>query len=125
MERKVRCFELMTESGRILFRLYVVESEAAPENGPENPSGRKKTPAEEKNRGNPPDSGPAMTDAQKRYLFRILADQGIEGDKAYARLKEIFQVETLKEVSKLEASRGIERLLEEGAKGGDGHGSPF
>ena len=57
-----------------------------------------------------------MTDSQKRLLFRILADQGIEGDKAHQHLKSIFQVNSLKEVTKLEASRGIEKLLSD-AKG--------
>jgi len=47
-------------------------------------------------------------------------ERGIEGDKAYERLKELFQVDTLKEVTKLEASRGIESLLSEGKGGADG-----
>ena len=54
-----------------------------------------------------------MTDAQKRYLFRILADRGCEGDQAHAHLKKLFGVELLKDVTKLEASRGIEKLLEQ------------
>lgn len=60
---------------------------------------------------------PPMTDAQKRLLFRLLANQGLEGDKAHEHLKELFQVKSLKEVTKLEASRGIEKLLDQ-AKGG-------
>jgi hypothetical protein len=60
-----------------------------------------------------------MTDAQKRYLFRLMADKGIEGDRAHQRLRELFQVDSLKEVSKLEASKMIERLLEEGKGGAD------
>jgi len=58
-----------------------------------------------------------MTDAQKRHLFRILAEHGIEGGEAHHKLKDIFQVDSLKEVTKLEASKMIERLLEE-IKGG-------
>ncbi len=58
-----------------------------------------------------------MTEAQKRFLFRLLAERGIEGDKAYEHLKKLFEVEALKNVSKLEASRRIESLLED-AKGG-------
>ncbi len=59
-----------------------------------------------------------MTDAQKRYLFRILADQGKEGEDAHEYLKtKVFQVESLKEVTRLEASQAIERLLAE-SKGG-------
>lgn len=61
-----------------------------------------------------------MTDAQKRYLFRLLADQGKEGEEAHEHLKnKIFQVSSLKEVTKLEASQAIERLLSE-QKGGAG-----
>ena len=51
-----------------------------------------------------------MTDAQKRYLFRILAEYGIEGDEAHDKLKDIFQVDSLKEITKLEASKMIEHL---------------
>lgn len=65
-----------------------------------------------------------MTDAQKRYLFWILAEKGLEGDKAHEQLKDLFQVDSLKEVPKLEASRMIERLLEE-TKGGRDDRSPF
>ena len=53
-----------------------------------------------------------MTDAQKRYLFRILAEQGIKGDKAHEYLKDLFKIESLKEVTKFEASRMIGQLLE-------------
>ena len=52
-----------------------------------------------------------MTDSQKRYLFRLLAEKGIEGEAAYKRLKKDFGVESLKEISKLEASRAIDRIL--------------
>jgi len=59
-----------------------------------------------------PENG-SMTEAQKRFLFRLLADQGIEGEEAHTRLKTFFQVASLKEVRKQEASQGIERLLDE------------
>jgi hypothetical protein len=64
-----------------------------------------------------------MSEAQRRYLFRILADQGIEGDAAFERLKSLFDVSVLKEVSKRDASKMIERLLEE--QGGVSDGPPF
>ena len=54
-----------------------------------------------------------MTEAQRRYLFRILAEQGIEGDAAFEKLKSIFDVNALKQVSKRDASRVIEQLLED------------
>jgi len=66
---------------------------------------------------------PSMTDPQKRLLFRIMSDQGFEGDKAYEQLKKFFQVKSLKDVSKQEASRGIERLLAQ-VKGGSNGNRP-
>ena len=54
-----------------------------------------------------------MTEAQKRYLFRLLAEQGIEGEAAYKHLKKLFKVDSLKEVTKTEASQKISQILEE------------
>jgi hypothetical protein len=62
-----------------------------------------------------------MSDAQKRYLFRLLADQGIENDAALEDLKNRFQVKSLLEVSKVDASREIEKLMT-CEKGGGSHG---
>mgnify|MGYP006305916463 CR=1 FL=1 len=59
---------------------------------------------------NPPKD--PMSNAQKRYLFRLLAEKGIEGDAAYERLKETFGVDSLAEVSKKDASQAIEGLLQ-------------
>ena len=42
-----------------------------------------------------------MTHAQKRFLFRLLADRGIEGEAAYRHLKETFGVHSLKRVASL------------------------
>ena len=61
-----------------------------------------------------------MSYAQKRYLFRLLAEQGFEGDQAHEYLKKKFRVNNLQDVTKFEASQVIEKLLE-GQKGGDGH----
>ncbi|MBW2063371.1 MAG: hypothetical protein JRJ03_00420 [Deltaproteobacteria bacterium] len=55
----------------------------------------------------------SMTDAQKRYLFRLLADRGIEGEAAYRHLKEAFSVKSLSEITKYDASRAIDRMLNE------------
>jgi len=71
-------------------------------------------------RGNGDDS---MTYPQKRLLFRLMAQDGFEGDDAKAELQRRFQVDSLEEVSKSEASRMIEQLLAE-AKG-DGDGLPI
>ncbi len=67
---------------------------------------------------------PPMTEAQRRYLFRILAGWGFHGDAAHQYLKEHLGVESLAKVSKLEATKLIDRLLQtapEVARGADQH----
>ena len=63
-------------------------------------------------------NGP-MTEAQRRYLFRLLAMQGLEGDEAQENLKEAFEVKDLKEVTKTQASAVIDKLLVETGGGGN------
>ena len=65
-------------------------------------------------RGNGQDK---MTEAQQRKLFRLLAEKGMHEDKAHDELKRRFRVNDLGDVSKQEASRMIELLLQE-SKGG-------
>ena len=52
-----------------------------------------------------------MTEPQKRYLFRLLAQQGMDGKAAEAHLKETLQVTALREVSKAAASQLIEQMV--------------
>jgi hypothetical protein len=60
----------------------------------------------------PGNGGPApMSEAQRRYLFRILAGQGLQGDPAHEYLKELFEVGSLTTVSKSAAATMIDRLL--------------
>jgi hypothetical protein len=54
-----------------------------------------------------------MSDAQRRYIFRLLAEAGVEGDAAHDWLKQRCEAETLKEVTKAHASSVIEQLLAE------------
>lgn len=74
----------------------------------------------------PPSSSPngngdaPMTDAQRRYLFRILAGQGIQGDAAHEHLKELFGVPALQQVSKADATRAIDELLARGSEASNG-----
>ncbi len=119
--KKARCLELRTADGKVILVLYLTEREVILEDDQEAPAEKKPDAKKEKpitNSGQ--DQEPMMTPAQKRYLFRILAERGMEGDKAYERLKELFQVDSLKEVTKLEASKGIEYLLGQGKGAGDG-----
>jgi hypothetical protein len=71
-------------------------------------------------------NGELMTFPQKRLLFRLMAQEGIEGDEANNHLLKLFQVNNLKEVGKFEASRMIDHLLKEAkGEGGDNGGIPF
>lgn len=56
-----------------------------------------------------------MTDAQRRFLFRLLSDQGIEGDNARDYLKKQLKVADVKDISKGQASWLIEKLKNGGA----------
>ena len=117
--KKARCIDVLTSEGTVILRLYLHEHEVELREN----SSKQKTGKELSN--DSPNEEALMTPAQKRYLFRILADQKLEGDKAHEKLKTLFQVDSLKEVSKLEASRMIEALLENNKGGGKNDRSPF
>ena len=104
MEKKERLIEVRTAEGRPILSLHLTEREVAA-------GERQGASASQTNSQTTGDS--SMTDAQKRYLFRILADQGMEADAAHQRLKKLFGVDSLQQVSKREASGMIEQLLEE------------
>ncbi len=67
------------------------------------------SPQPERRAGN----GALMTEAQRRYLFRILAGQGLQSDAAHEYLQDYLGVASLKEVTKLQATQAIDRLLKE------------
>jgi hypothetical protein len=67
------------------------------------------------------DAEPRMTEPQKRYLFRLLAQQGIDATAVEGHLKEVFQVATLREVSKTAASQLIEELITTHKEGSHAH----
>lgn len=52
-----------------------------------------------------------MTEAQRRYLFRLLAADGMTGEGAHGRLLELFGVADLAQVGRGHAGRVIDRLL--------------
>ena len=117
MKNKAKRIELRTPDGKVILVLNLFEemdlednSKASSNQKPEAGKAKPQSPGSQ-------NENPPMTDAQKRYLFRILSNKGIEADKAHQHLLELFQVDSLKEITKLEASKMIERLLEE-AKGG-------
>jgi hypothetical protein len=125
-EKVCRVLEFRTGSGELLFSLLLIQKQeidsepAKPEEKPAKEKGGDGRKGEEKKEAGPGNNDATMTDAQKRYLFRILAEQGMEGEKAHEELKKSFGVDSLKNVTKLEASREIERRLEK-AKGGAIH----
>jgi len=56
-----------------------------------------------------------MTEGQRRYLYRLLSDQGYRGQEATNRLLDIFGVEALNLVTKDQASYEIESMVKEAA----------
>ena len=124
MEHTATCIKVKTKDGKLLMSLYpgkdvVVEhgvqkgaTQAQGSNGKNGGNGGNG----KYHNGN--SDGESMTFPQKKFLFRLLAEQGFEGDGAQDHLKELFKVGDLKEIGKTEASRMIERLLKE-TKGGE------
>lgn len=65
-----------------------------------------------------------MTEAQRRYLFRLLAGKGYKGEAAENYLYEEFQVRSLQYVSRGQASKLIDQLVQTSApQGGGGNGA--
>ena len=119
MKNKTKRIELRTSDGKVILVFHLSEEVGLEDNKKASPQEKQETGKAKPQAPSPQNENPPMTDAQKRYLFRLMTDKGIEGDKAHQRLRELFQVDSLKEVSKLEASKMIERLLEEGKGGAD------
>jgi len=114
MEKKVRCIDVRTADGKPILSLYLSEQEITLGDSP-NASPVQDRPDKERagQASSQSTNDSSMTDAQKRYLFRLLADQGMEADAAHQRLKNLFGVDSLQQVGKREASGMIEQLLEE------------
>jgi len=53
----------------------------------------------------------AMSDGQRRFLFRILASQGLQGEEAAEHLRQFLAVESLDRARKSDAAALIDRLL--------------
>jgi hypothetical protein len=65
-----------------------------------------------------------MSEAQRRYLFRIIAGQGYQREEAEERLKDLFQVERLGAVTKVAATKMIDQLLNPAPAGATRSGTP-
>jgi hypothetical protein len=59
----------------------------------------------------PVDPVERITDPQRRYLFRLLASQGLEGRQVEQHLKDHFKVVRLGDIARQAASEYIDRLL--------------
>lgn len=64
-----------------------------------------------------------MSEAQRRYLFRIMAGQGLHKEGAEEHLKDLFQVDALTSVTKVAAMKLIDELLQSAAPAGAGNGA--
>jgi hypothetical protein len=109
--------------GRPLLRLIAdcevefVEGNGQPAPAPTRPpmpAGRQNGPVSGSN------GDPKMTEPQKRYLFRLLAQQGVEGKRAETHLKEHFGVQNLRDVTKAGASELIEQMIADQKEGNGG-----
>ena len=65
-----------------------------------------------------------MSEGQRRYLFRLMSGQGYVREAAEARLKEIFAVSALSEITKAAATAMIDQLLGAAPGNGQDHGAP-
>jgi len=65
-----------------------------------------------------------MSEAQRRYLFRLMANQGYLREAAEERLKDIFEVDSLSEITKAVATKMIDQLLNPAPAGVARSGTP-
>jgi hypothetical protein len=107
-------FDVRSPEGTLMFSVHLMDESTAIKNGqaPSAQSNQSSAGESPKRSDAQRDSG-AMTQSQERYLFRILADRGVEGDAAHEELIDRFGVQSLATVSKEEASSMIKRLLQE------------
>jgi len=111
MKPHARRIEVRTADDKLIFSLRLYDEDNSSGNGTASASHANGNGRNGNANGSKDSLG--MSDAQKRYLFRILAERGLEGDDAHRHLKERFGANTLADVSKREASTMIEQLLEE------------
>ena len=123
MEGKARLFELRTGEGKVILSFCLVEKEVFPEKDQKSSSNSGPKGTGVQDQAIPSTNESSMTEAQKRFLFRIMADRGIQGELAHEELKKSFGVNALTEATKFEASKMIERLLGD-IKGGRGNDAP-
>ena len=112
-----RYLDILNFQGDILFSIRVREYKHEPDKGKTLVSTEHKTKSDSHNGGEP------MTEPQRKLLFRIYAQKGLMGEEAHTEIKNLFGVQNLKDISKIDAMKKIDSLLKE-SKGGNGNGSP-
>jgi hypothetical protein len=59
------------------------------------------------------ETDPKMTDPQRRFLFRLLAAQKVEGKQAESHLRDYFRVSNIGDITKAAASDYINQLTKD------------
>jgi hypothetical protein len=113
MGKNARCVDVLSAEGKLIVSLRLYDEEGSGSGNNANGENNKSRNGNGNGSANGSKDSAGMSEAQKRYLFRILAERGLEGDDAHRHLKERFGANTLADVSKREASSMIEQLLEE------------
>jgi hypothetical protein len=65
---------------------------------------------------------PPMTESQRRYLFRILAGWGFSGEAATEYLQEKLGIESVTGLTRLAATKLIDRMLQNPPQKAPAHG---
>ena len=100
--------EIRSPKGELLATLHITEVEE--KNSSLQPSSNG---SERKEQPSNAYGGNKMSDPQKRYLFRILAQRGMDKEESHSFLKQRLNVASLIDASKNDARKLIETLLEE------------
>ena len=98
-------FEVRSPEGTLMFSVHVVNEATGNSKGAKNGSSNNGSQTEGHAEAD------SMTEPQRKYLFQILTERGLNSAEAHEELKRLFGVESLTTVGKQEASLMIKRLL--------------
>src|SRR5512138_2647329 len=87
MGRNAKCVEVRTIDGSLLCVLNISDVETGEEGKPSISTRTKEGEVRKDAANGAQNNGSPMTEAQQRYLFRLLVEQGHEGEKAHKKLK--------------------------------------
>lgn len=113
MNKNAKCVEIRTSDDKLIFKLLIYDKEIYVDGITTNSSSNGNSKNKEKTNGKSNNNGTLITDKQKKYLFRLLAEQGIEEDDALETLKTCLKVDQLKTATKENAGNLIKELLAE------------